>query len=75
MDNFTEGARAVCHNRHDWCQECLESAVQTAIRNISDDACMPPRCCGDPVLSVDGSNNLLQHEQVLRLLNPALCAS
>ncbi|AEO66082.1 uncharacterized protein THITE_2128193 [Thermothielavioides terrestris NRRL 8126] len=53
FDDFDEGVRDVCHNGHSWCSSCLLASVQTAIQNISDSSCMPPRCCGDGVLPTD----------------------
>ncbi|KAL1839135.1 hypothetical protein VTJ49DRAFT_1831 [Mycothermus thermophilus] len=76
-----KGLRGICREGHDWCAECLTNAVRTAAHHFSDTSCMPPRCCGDPILmleppkaadnrSVNGSTNA-----TLSLLSPELRAA
>ncbi|KAH6854219.1 hypothetical protein B0I37DRAFT_441256 [Chaetomium sp. MPI-CAGE-AT-0009] len=74
FDDFDEGVRSVCRNRHAWCRDCIVAAAETAIRNVTDTSCMPPRCCGDPVLPVQGSLDPERHP-ALRLLDPVARAS
>jgi len=64
----------VCSNRHAWCQQCIRESVQTTVKNISDSSCMPPRCCGAPVLDTDNLWNSTEHP-VLRLLDADTLAS
>ncbi|KAL2270161.1 hypothetical protein VTJ83DRAFT_2345 [Remersonia thermophila] len=45
-----KGLLGACREGHDWCVECFTNAVQTAIQHFSDASCMPPRCCGEPIL-------------------------
>jgi hypothetical protein len=59
--------------QHAWCRDCLRGSVETAVRNVSDAACMPPRCCGQDVLPVDGTSSPRDHP-ALRLLDPAALA-
>ena len=74
FEPFDRGIRPVCHNRHAWCQSCIASSVEVAVKNISDPSCMPPRCCGDAVLPTDTLWNPAEHP-VLRLLDPDTRAS
>ncbi|KAK3300897.1 uncharacterized protein B0H64DRAFT_438024 [Chaetomium fimeti] len=81
-DDFDEGVQPVCHNDHAWCRGCIAESIETAIRNVTDAACMPPRCCGDPVLPVEGLpvegddvDPDQQQHPALRLLGPAARAS
>ena len=74
FEPFERGVHPVCHNRHAWCQSCIQSSVEAAVKNISDPSCMPPRCCGDAVLPTD---NVWSPEErpVLRLLGSDTRAS
>lgn len=74
FEPFDQGVHPVCHNRHAWCQSCIQSSVEVAVKNISDPSCMPPRCCGDAVLPADNVWNPEEHP-VLRLLDPDARAS
>ena len=74
FEPFDQGAHPVCHNRHAWCQSCIQSSVEVAVKNISDPSCMPPRCCGDAVLPTDNVWSPEEHP-VLRLLDPDARAS
>ena len=39
-----------------WCRDCITAAAETAVRNLTDPSCMPPRCCGDAVLPIGDEN-------------------
>ncbi|KAL2154398.1 hypothetical protein VTH82DRAFT_3074 [Thermothelomyces myriococcoides] len=76
-----DGARRVCRNSHGWCRRCAVASVEAAARNITDAACMPPRCCGDVLLptgeedSAAAATATEEEEEeerypVLRLLDP-----
>ena len=71
LDNFDEGVGPICHNRHAWCRDCVRASVTAAVNNISDGACMPPRCCGDAVLPTDSDLWRADEHPVLRLLDEA----
>ncbi|KAH6650216.1 hypothetical protein F5144DRAFT_543302 [Chaetomium tenue] len=67
-----EGVEAACYNNHPWCRDCITRAAETAIRNVTDPSCMPPRCCGDPVLptDIDDDNDINTTNNPTNTTNP-----
>ncbi|KAK4152444.1 hypothetical protein C8A00DRAFT_44498 [Chaetomidium leptoderma] len=55
------GVHPICHNLHTWCLACIKTSIATAVRNISDASCMPPRCCGDTILPMERISNTREH--------------
>jgi hypothetical protein len=56
-----EGLVEICDHGHSWCKDCVLGAVETAINNVSDTNCMPPRCCSTPLLYLTPPHTVNNH--------------